>query len=41
MSWLEDFNVLSTAKLQMLDFCIPKNISLIKILKSNGPNIEP
>ena len=25
----------------MLDFCISKDISLIKLLKSNGPNIEP
>ena len=24
----------------MLDFCISKNISLIKTLKSNRPNIE-
>ena len=25
----------------MLDFCISKNILSIKVLKSNGPNIEP
>ena len=40
-SWLQEYNVLLSAKLQMLDFCISKNISLLKILKSNGRNIEP
>ena len=40
MSRLQDYHVLSSAKLQMLDFCIT-NTSLIKILKSNGPNVEP
>ena len=33
--------VLSSAKLQMPDFSTTRKMSLIKILKSKGPNIEP
>ena len=33
--------VLSSAKLQMLDFSMNHNISFKKILKNNGPRIDP
>ena len=39
--WLQEYDVLLSAKLQMLHFCGSKNISSIKILKNNGPNTEP
>ena len=33
--------VLSSARLQMSDFSTTRKMSLIEILKSKGPNIEP
>ena len=38
-SWLQQYNVLSSTQLQIMDFLITKNISLIKIIKSNDPNL--
>ena len=36
-----EYKVLSSAKLQMSDFSATRKMSLRKILKSKGPNIEP
>ena len=36
-----EYIVLSSAKLQMRVFCMTKRRSLIKILNSSGPKIEP
>ena len=36
----DEHRVLSSAKLQIFDFLIKKNISFMSILNSNGPNID-
>ena len=41
VGWCLGKIVLSYAKLQISDFSKTRKMSLIKILKSKGPNIEP
>ena len=40
-SFPHEYIVLSSAKLQISDFSMKKKISLMNILNSRGPNIEP
>ena len=36
-----EYRVLSSAKLDISDFSIEKNVSLMNILNSSGPNTDP
>ena len=40
-SFPHKYTVLSSARLQISDFSVKKKISLMNILNSSGPNIEP